>query len=160
MGRQVNFYMHPEDLTEFEADLRSRSKIRLLSSKWSTARARYVPTAELVLPQRWDLDDLTVYICREEDAEQLLLEHPHTLGYWTVDIHASPVVEFWRCYFDGKVLKRGRLYYIPEGKPQQFVRWADALVRRVRSRYVREGFNVAPHAANRRAERGGEFQQL
>ena len=160
MGRQVNFYMHPDDLTEFEADLRSRSKIRLLSSKWSTAQARYLPTAELILPERWDLDDLAVYICREEDAEYFVMQHRPVLGYWTVDIHASPVLKFSRSYFDGKVLKRGRIYYIPEGKPLDFVRWADALIRRVRSSYVREGFYVAPHAAKWRAESRGEFQQL
>jgi hypothetical protein len=160
MGRQVNFYMHPNDLLEFEADLRSRSTIYLLQSKWPSSEPCYVSSTHLKLGQRLDLTDLTVYLCRQEDAKHLAVQHRSSLGYWTVDIRLSPVLEFWRSYFDGKVLKRGRLYYKPEGRTPGFVKWADSLIRRVRRTYIKEDFYVGPHAAKWRAECDGKFLQL
>jgi hypothetical protein len=160
MGRQVNFYMHPDDLAEFEADLRSRWAVRFVPGKLSSAQLVFLDTAKSGLHECRDRDDLHVYICRTEHAEFVRADHRPTLGYWAVDVYASPVLEFSRSSFDGRVLKRGRLYFIPEGKPREFVRWADAVIRRTRRRYVREGFYVAPHAAKWRAECGGEFRQL
>ena len=59
----------------------------------------------------------------------------------SIDVLNSPVISCWRCYFDGTLIRRGRLYFETtiltdqhtiEKKPDSFIDWADRVLRRVR----------------------------
>ncbi len=58
-----------------------------------------------------------------------------------MDVLRSPVIEYRRCFTDGKILRRGRLFFIEDyydenertvKKDTEFRDWARAMVARVR----------------------------
>lgn len=51
------------------------------------------------------------YLVRAEDVPSLVLTHVPAQGYWSLDVIRAPVVEFTRCFLDGRLLRRGRIYY-------------------------------------------------
>jgi hypothetical protein len=77
------------------------------------------------------------YMVRPDDLSAINLEEVPEQRYWSIDILSSPVVELTRCYFDGKILRRGRLYYTHSfyggddrwvEKPEPFRSWAKRLL--------------------------------
>ena len=80
---------------------------------------------------------LFYYLIRPDDLSTLTLEEVPEQRCWSIDVLSAPVVELSRCYFDGKILRRGRLYYT-QGfygeddrwveKPEPFRSWAKRLL--------------------------------
>jgi len=67
---------------------------------------------------------LTIYLAPSSQMENIVCEKVPSKGYWTIDSLFSPVVEFSRCYFNGKVLREGRLFY-DTGYYDEFEKWVD-----------------------------------
>jgi hypothetical protein len=94
--------------------------------------------------QRW----LYYYLVRRSDLVNVITEHVPAQGYWTVDVLRSPAVEFESCYFDGKLLRRGRVYYTDGyygadkawvAKPPDFLVWAKAVLKVTRKSLHKDG---------------------
>lgn len=108
---------------------------------------------------------LKAILAQPDDVGQVVSKFIEKQRYWTVDTLRSPVVEISRCYFDGKQLRRGRLFY-DEGfydasghwvnKPNAFLSWADSILRLAKGMSVfdeRQGSYLGP-AANKLASSG------
>jgi hypothetical protein len=99
-------------------------------------------------PAKAGEDWLHLFLVRPDDVEQVVARHVPAQGYWSVDALPSPVVEFQRCFFDGKVLRRGRVYFVENyydssgvlvQKPEPFRKWAQAVLGLVRRKLHRQG---------------------
>ena len=163
MGRQVNFYMLPADLAKFEHILRARGDTFFV--------AGCLPSPEVAIHNTLRTDWLRTYLIRGSDSAQATTIAVPAQGYWHVDALRSPVVEFDRCYYDGTVIGRGRLYFQPGfyadeqwvDKTSEFIRWADSLIRWVRRHYRRDpqtGYYVGPHAWEWVTQQGGTLRTL
>ena len=88
-----------------------------------------------------------------------------TQGYWVVDVLRSPALELSSCFFDGKILRRGRIYYVDgfygeEGarveKPDTLRTWAKRARAAIRKRLAKHGdFECIGADARAWLERGG-----
>ncbi len=54
----------------------------------------------------------------------MVMHYVDVQDYWTVDDLRSPVVEFTCSFYDGKVLRRGRAYYV-DGYHEQGQGWIE-----------------------------------
>jgi hypothetical protein len=153
MSHQVNFYLDPIDTNALESLLRDGDDLRILHSRSSSAAPRVVPSVTM---EENGVPWLDFYFVRAADLDQVVMRHEQDEGYWTVDALRSPVVEFKRCFYDGSVLRRGRLYFV-DGfrgddekrveKPLAFKEWANAALKKTKKMMLRpEGEYIGTHA--------------
>src|SRR5947209_17601713 len=154
MGRQVNFYMLPEDLAEFELMLRDHGGVLFISDNSPTAQVQFLETLQIPDLGR---TNLKLHLARAADLERIITVPIPARQIWTISEDRSWVVELFRCFYDGTVVRRGRLYYVPAyydsedqlvKKGQDFCEWADRLLRWIRNHYKRgsrDGY-VGPYA--------------
>lgn len=145
MGHQANFYATPADIAMLERDIGALEPMAILHSRSPIAEPRVVSsTNTLEGGQRW----LYYFLVRKLDLCKVVTNHVPTQGYWSIDVLRSPVVEFSSCYFDGCVLRRGRVYYVDgffgddavwTGKPQNFRLWAKSVLKATRQALKRHG---------------------
>jgi hypothetical protein len=164
MGRQVNFYITPRDITALEARIRKRDPITILHRRSPTEKPRVLSSLDFMEDeQRW----LYYYLVRESDLSEVVTEHVPAQGYWTIDGLRSPVVQFNSCDFDGKILRRGRVYYqrgfYENGawveKNEDFQRWADSILRSVRKFLIKQnGEYIGPDAGFWLHSEGGKLE--
>jgi hypothetical protein len=152
---------------DFDAWLRSQKGMLILAGCSQT------PAPQLLFSTtvgRIGEEDLTVFLVRNSDLSHVVSNLIPNRGY-LIDESRSPVVEFARCYFNGKLLRRGRLYYGTgywddasqwKAAPMAFSRWADAIIKKIRSSYKSKhsSFYVGPNAAKWAKESKGELAVL
>lgn len=109
MGHQVNFYLDQDDTKKIESVLRSIGPLLVLHSRSGQPEPRVV---DCLLHDEDSRSWLFYHLVRPEDLDGVNLRHVPAQGYWTVDVLTSPVVEFNGCFFDGAILRRGRVYYV------------------------------------------------
>jgi len=168
MGRQVNFYMHPDDIADYEQVLKADGNVCFLEEPTPTPQIKIRQT--LAVPEtgkRW----IDLYLARESDLPHIVVKHVPVQDYWLIDVVRSLAVQFDTSYYNGEVLGRGRLYFQTGyydsndqciDKPEEFVRWADRLLRWIRRHYKRDpetGFYLEPHAWEWVAK-GGQLRKL
>jgi hypothetical protein len=139
LGRQVNFYMLPADQLAFENWLKKRGDVCFLQEPFKTQEIETLPT--LIIPEMGKTR-LRVYLAHPANLQKIILDHRSWREGWHIDFPLSPVVQFDRCYYDGKIIRRGRLYFQPrlyedEVEEKQFADWADKLLRWIRRNYER-----------------------
>ncbi|WP_156338283.1 hypothetical protein [Chondromyces crocatus] len=131
----MNFYVTPADVTQLHLRISEIEPMRILHDRSSTARPREVRSLNLVEETQ---PLLFYFLVRERDLALVATEHVPAQGYWTVDYLRSPVVQFNSCYFDGKILRRGRVYHVDGfygaddtwvDKSESFRSWAKAVLR-------------------------------
>jgi hypothetical protein len=171
MGRQVNFFMHPDDLAEFDAMLKARGHVCFLENK--------SPGPKPVTRQRLLTDATsqprTIYLVQERylhDVRTIAINARTGEQFHLIDEGRSPVVELLPSAFDGNVIGRGRLHFLPGdydsdhqymNKPADFLKWGDSLLRWIRRHYRRHpnlGWYVGPHAALWVSQDGGQLSPL
>jgi hypothetical protein len=149
MGHQSAFYLTPKDKADLEQRLREKTDFIILLSESPTSSPRVVDSLNFSEPEE---PHYGKYLARPEDLNAIVTHYVTTQGYWTVEDTPSPVVEFRGCFFDGKILRRGRVYYVdgfygPDGawvnKREAFRKWAKMVhttikksLKRRASRYV------------------------
>ncbi len=91
---------------------------------------------------------LFFYLVRPEELPDVVTRHVPAQNYWTIDVIRSPVIELNRSFFDGQILRRGRLYYTDSFydehdalayKSEPFRAWAKSVVARVKRTLKRQG---------------------
>jgi len=153
MSHQVRFYLDPIDTDALAALLCDAEDLRVLHSRSASAAPRVVPSVtveENGAP--WPL----VYFVQAADLDQVVMRHERDEGYWTVDALRSPVLELERCFFDGSVLKRGRLAFVDRfrgddgnwvAKPRAFTGWASDALKKAKKMMLRQkGEYIGTHA--------------
>src|SRR5947199_2595310 len=90
MGRQVIFYMLPDDLLDFEKALRLRGSVRFLNYRQSQPELETIQT--LAVPR---MGETSVHAClvREADLSDVVVLPIPKQNYWVVDERYSPVVQ-------------------------------------------------------------------
>lgn len=167
MGRQVNFFATPADTAVLETRLRALEPLEILHSRSPGPEPRKV--AALFVEdggRRW----LHYRLVRVQDLADVVMAPVPQQSYWTIDELRSPIVELNCCYFDEKILRRGRVfcedgYYDDRSvwvkKPESFRKWATRVmgaVRRMMTRY--NGEYVGPDARAWLERGGGELRHL
>lgn len=163
MGHQVNFYATPPDIDRLGALIGCLESTTVLHDRSPSAKPRVLPS--LTFKDKDNEQPLLFYfLVREEDVSKVVTRHVSAQGYWAVDVLESPVVEFSSCYFDGKILRRGRVHYVDgfygEGgawidKPESFRAWARNLFKVTRKALKKHGTDYIGEDALSWLMRGG-----
>jgi hypothetical protein len=154
MGHQLVFYMTPTDIRAVEAKLRALEAMVVIHSDSISATPRVVESLEVAEGgRRW----LHFYLARRQDLPVVKMRPIPGRTDWFVDDSASPVIEFHCCFFNGKTLRDGRVYwsddfYASDGaqvlKSAEFRAWA-AKVRSTVKRFLKpyDGKLIGPDTA-------------
>jgi hypothetical protein len=133
MSHQINFYLTPSDIDSILAKVAMLGKFAVLPSRSPTN------TPVILGGMNYECHGepwLYFYLVRLEDIDSVTLEYVRAQDYWTVDVFSSPVIEFNKCFFNGEILRRGRVYYKSAyydddsnlvGRPHEFLLWAKAV---------------------------------
>ena len=145
MGKQATFVLLPGDLTALEVEIARVEPFTVLHSRSSSKEVRSLSALD---PTKAGEDWLHLFLVRPSDVKRVVTQHVPAQGYWSVDALRSPVIEFQRCFFDGKVLRRGRVYFnesyydlsgVLVQKPEAFRKWARVVLSTIRRNLHRQG---------------------
>jgi len=147
MGRQINFYLHPDDYQEFEDLLKASDDIVLLPYYHYDNQVR---TVDNTLPADIIKEGTRIYLVRRSDLKEIKLNHIEKFGYWLVSDTNLPVLHYDRCNFENNKIIRGRLYFQPSfvqdnqwvNKSEDFVRFADNVLKTARRKLKRYKFDM------------------
>ncbi|MGB4771304.1 MAG: hypothetical protein WBP58_07590 [Chitinophagaceae bacterium] len=147
MGRQMSFYLHPDDYQEFEDLLKATGDIILLPYYHFHGK---VETVDTTIPTDLRKEGTRIYLVRQQDFYQVKLTHIEKYGYWLVADNDLPVLHYDRCNFDNNKLFRGRLYFQPSfikdvqwvNKSVEFVTWSDNVIKTARRKLKRYKFDM------------------
>lgn len=159
---QINFYIMPNEQEWFDELLRSSGSIRIVAGMTSAYRPQISSTTVLRAPGD---EDLKVHLFRDQDLEGLHADEIPSRGEWIVDVLRSPAIEFRRCFTDGRLLRRGRLFFIEDyydnsgrlvRKDVGFLRWARGIISKVRRSMIKreDGDYMSPGAAEQQRDDG------
>jgi hypothetical protein len=147
MGRQINFYLHPDDYLEFEDLLKATGDIIFLPHFHYDGKVRTVDTT---IPVDLRKEGSRIYLVRQQDLNKIEIHHIEKFGYWLVTDSHLPVLHYSRCGFDNGKIIRGRLYFQPAfvndmqwvNKPEDFVIWADKVIKTARRKLKKYKFDM------------------
>ena len=147
MGRQINFYLHPDDYQEFEDLLKSTGDIILLPYFHFDNKIRTVTTT---IPLDLKKEESRIYLVRQQDFNQMKLRHIEKFGYWLIADNQLPVLHYDLCSFEDEKIIRGRLYFQPSfvndmqwvNKSEDFVNWSDKVIKTARRKLKKYKFDM------------------
>ncbi len=138
MGHQIYFYMTPEDAIVVQDQIKDLGPMKILHMRSPTQNPLVVDSLDRKEEgKQW----LVLFLAREADLKGIVMHYVDVQDYWTVDALRSPVVEFTCSFFDGKILRRGRAYYVDgyheQGKgwvekDEQFKGWAKQILESIK----------------------------
>lgn len=167
MGRQVNFYMMPDDVADLESHFKAVGDIVFLAVRMSGPQPREEATLE---PLSGDFG--MRYLVRRPDLSKLRIQHVAEQGDYAISAPFSPVVEFSRSRLDDEMgrLAPGRMYVstsVWDGSTQiiatpEFLTWAGTLFDAIKKNKAycamkepgRRGFYISRRAAAWRDQGG------
>jgi len=141
MSKQVTFYLLPDDITLFEAELKAMEDVVFIAEPMYENKLLIVDT---LLPQKNEWR--SVSLARKDYLDRVYLKHIDTQNYWLIEDLKSEVIEFSRCYLDGNTLRRGRLYTITgyynevsewKERDPEFIKWVDRIYRKFKKTFKR-----------------------
>ena len=164
MGHQINFYALLEDYAQIEARIRLIEPLVILYDRSPTAAPRVAPALQLKDETGvW----LFYYLVREVDLAAVITQPVRGQDYWTIEDFRSPVIKLSASFFDGKILRCGRFYYIDGDydqngiwveKSEAFRRWAAAVFRATKKCLKKLDWRyIGPEAARWLETSGGKL---
>jgi hypothetical protein len=157
MGRQIHFYMLPEDRIEFLRVVQEHGSITGVLRDSDSPQVG--PTAEDVG------DDKTLCLWNRKLLPNLKRKWIPDPGYYRLDTLKEPILEFTPSFtatWEGKpALGQGRLFGNFEpylGKPEDFEKWYESLVHWIRQHYQKNPASTGGyigHAAYEFYQQGG-----
>ncbi len=170
MSHQVNYFLTLSDFQAVFERIKKAGPVLVLSSRSPSSSPLVVTEQDLMGGTR----SLFFKLVRPEDLPLVITEHVPTQGYWVVDEQKSPVIEFGRCYFDDKILRRNRLYYTDGDydatgawieKSDEFKTWAKAVFRATKKgltclKHVYSGWYIGSEAQQWVETRGIKLVQM
>ncbi len=151
MGRQINFFMMPDDIRELDAQIKKMG-LKILEYK--------MPTQEIVqIDSLLDGKILKKIIVHPDYLNHIDVKFREKYNNYRIDFFNAPVIEFNRPYFNiaDKILKRGRLYYGTYDNPikdEHFYKIAEKLFRWTRRNLINTKIN-----SSLTTQRAYEWQQ-
>lgn len=159
MGHQLRFFLTPIDLQLLEQRLGEQCPVAILDSRSEQPAPTLLSTLAVAeFGKTW----LKLLLVPPDLLDSLTFEHVVQQGYWTVDLLRSPAMELGRCFYDGKMLRIGRLFYhrgfYDEAgtwveKPASFQAWAKKVFTVSRKGLTRDAVVDAYVGSNAQAER-------
>lgn len=150
MGRQINFFLHPDDQADFDKLLKSFGDVVLLpyyhyDNKISTVADTIVRDIKK--------EGSRIYLVRPVDFKYIKLVHIEKFNYWLVDDNSLPVLHFDRSVYRDNSIHRGRLYFQPQfvenmervKKSDDFVYWADKIIKTVRLKLKKHKYQMGSY---------------
>lgn len=142
MGRQINFFLHPDDQKDFNDFLKSFDDICFLSYYHKTENPTIIDDT---LIRDHVKEGSRVHLIRKQDIKDIRFQFIEKFGYWLIDNNSSPVLDFDRCITWENDLRSGRLYFQPKfvenlqwvEKNTDFVKWSDFVISKTR-RYFKK----------------------
>ncbi len=108
MGKQINFYLAPNDIRDLEQRISKSEPIIFLHDRSPKEFPRIVNSLQdEENGHRW----LFYYLVRKSDLSKILMKYVATQNYWSIDELRSPVIEVNVSFFDGNSLGPGRVFY-------------------------------------------------
>jgi hypothetical protein len=136
MGRQVSFFLLPEDLRVIEDAITSTGPVIFLPDV--SAEPQVVTLASIELPQeRMGKERLRVHVTRPDFVRKVRFKQMLGQQHFIIE-PGSPVIQLDRSFFDGSRIRHGRLYFrTGSDADPEFVKWGEKVLRAVRSVLVR-----------------------
>jgi hypothetical protein len=153
MSHQINYYILPSETGAIEAGLKTIAPMVILHHRSPHARPNVASSfsAGAVNPPT-----LYYFLLLEADLALVRMLEVPAQGYWVVDSLRSPVIELSVCYFNGALIRRGRVYYnttwyddndMKVVKSDAFQHWSKRIFARLRKALTRKGsFYFGPQA--------------
>jgi len=151
---QVNFFMHPDDIESFGKYLAENNIVSINQPQFTAELKIAASIAEIAENEWW----LGCFLVRKPDISIIKNEFFKKPNYYLINEIESPVIEFSRCLFDGKVLRAGRLYFIKAFydstdklvyKSEEFIACSQTVLKWIKKHYKRDietGFYFSPKA--------------
>ena len=136
MGRQVNFFLHPDDQQEFDDFLKTFDEIVFIPYYHRTDKLTFISDT---IVNDYVKEGIRVYLARKSDLNKIRLDYIATQEYWLINSD-SPVLEFDRSIFRENTILSGRLYFQTKfvenmvwvDQPADFVKWSDNIIKSAR----------------------------
>lgn len=132
MGRQIHFHMLPEDRDTFLDFVQEQDPVTVGLRDADSSRVQPLSNLDI-------RDSKTLCLWNRRLVPLLERKRIPDPGYYRVDEFSMPILEFTPSLtttWEGKpALVQGRLYGIFEGKPAEFEKWYDSLMRWIRKNY-------------------------
>ncbi len=141
MGKQVNFYANNDDLREVQAKLEAEDVV-FVESRFPKQQIETVGT--LLVPVMEE-SALRLNLMRGQDFP--LVQFNKRQDFFEIDTLRSPVIEFDRCYYNDRLMRRGRAFFETgfydsagdwTSKPTDFNQWGDQFLRWLRRYFIRD----------------------
>ncbi len=137
MGRQINFFLHPDDQKDFNDFLKSFDDICFLSYYHKTNNPTIID--DILIRDHVKEGD-RVHLIRKQDLKNIRLHYIEKFNYWLINNTSSPVLDFDQCITWENDLRSGRLYFQPRfvenmlwvDKNPDFVKWSDLIISKTR----------------------------
>lgn len=151
---QVNFFMHPDDIELFGKYLAENNIISINQPQFTAELKISSSIAEKADNEWW----MKCFLVRQADINFIKNEFINKQNYYLINEFESPVIEFSRSFFDGKILKHGRLYFLKAVydssgklayKSQEFITCSQAVLKWIKKHYKRDietGYYLSPRA--------------
>ena len=137
MGKQVNFYLLPSDLSTMEGAIRSTGPIAILTSTVPEPFVKELPSIVLSEAQMGQ-EPLRLYLTHPKYLPRIQFRHVPQQGHFIVE-PGSPVIELDRNFFDGQRIRHGRMYfYTGPDFDSEFIQWAEDVLRAVKRVLIRK----------------------
>jgi hypothetical protein len=167
MGQQVNFYLTPKDVDVVAECIDKCGDYLILHSRSPTRKSRIVPSFNFKEDgHRW----LFFNLVRPEDLAAVKTYYIPEQKYWMSDhLVRPPILEFNSCYYDGKKMRRGRLYfqtryYAKNGElvtqPDSFLKWGRRVLAAIKKPLHYDpdrGVYIGPDTMKWVEEKGGKL---
>jgi len=138
MGRQIQLSMLPSDRDSLLDEIRSKAPVEVAKRDGDSADVRSVPAETQGILILWN-KQFTPTLERK-------LVTSATPPYYRVDESVLPVLEFspsWLTEWEGRpALTQGRIYGQFAGKPVEFEKWFERIIRYIRKHWQK---NPVPH---------------
>ncbi|MBI2449537.1 hypothetical protein HYV49_04545 [Candidatus Pacearchaeota archaeon] len=167
MGRQVNFYMLPEDAKEFIEFVKNTGKVEIIASK---SKNQVPQILELDIHSLMNVKD-KIYLWNRDIPDKIIFTYLDKRKIYYIDEDISPVIELSLCYMNKNELRWGRIWvqmkywkktffgYKLIEKPKEFQKWYEQIGRWIKKKknYIRWGDMYISKRVKEWKEKGGKL---
>lgn len=168
MGRQVNFFLLPEDMAECINRIQKLGEMVIFPVISSERHPKILNESQIA---ELDKGDYSLCVSKSKYLDRIESDYIAMQEYFYVDVHKSLAIELWQCKMADNILRRGRLYYTPSyyeddvlvEKDPEFVKWTQAVLRAAVRGLKRDpavGCHIGPHAEQLYKEGKIELSQM
>ena len=135
--------MLPEEIFLLENFLKKNETL-FIKQPTLQKKITFSPTIQIEeMGEEW----LVCFLTQKEYVNDIYSKFIENKKYFLVDEITSPVLEFNRCFFDGSILNRGRIYFVKEfydsennliKKDKNFIDFCNKVIRYIRNNFIKD----------------------